>query len=58
MNTLMKPFNDIFGEVEGKAMLGGPRTTLTLILILYNRTFCKIHPYAPARADSTRARGL
>ncbi|KAL2303736.1 hypothetical protein Nmel_009014 [Mimus melanotis] len=45
----MTPFNDIFGEVEGKAML---------ILIIYNRTFCKIDPYAPARADSTIARGL
>lgn len=58
MNTLMKPFNDIFGELEGKAMLRGPRTTLLVILIIYNSTFCKIHPYAPARADSTMARGL
>lgn len=58
MNTLMKPFNDIFSELEGKAMTGGPRTTLMLILIIYNRTFRKIHPYAPARAGSTTARGL
>lgn len=54
----MKPFDDIFGELEGKGkecLLGGPRTTSTLILIIYNRTLCTAEPPAPARAGSTAA---
>lgn len=42
-------------EKEKQCLLGGPRTTFMLILIIYNRTLCTAEPPAPARAGSTAA---
>lgn len=44
-------------EKEKQCLLGGPRTTSMLILIIYNRTLCTAEPPAPARAGSTAAGG-